>query len=786
MYNYLDPNQTNEARKELAKRGYSSSEIDNFVKQKREQQRQEVLQNKLQEQQSRVGLLELQKKEQDLLSGRGSDLTNEQTSAFQALKTLDKLKTIYGMGDQSTIGTRKDLSEGRNILQRLSRGTEKGIGLITGPSKKEQQMNQFRQLSDMMISEVSQAFGSGTPQAFEAETLRENMPNRSSTDAEAKAWFENVEDLLRSAAGQTEQLGQVNQKQANLLQGLNKDVGNLQQAESEFNKSLAPGDRPPAINIKGEIAQEGDLVIDSETGQLMTYSATPETNVERKFKDTGEGGQVNNSFIAFLANSEILPIAGSIIGGLSGMGVGSLATGAAGASIGKAMQQGLRELIDPDKQNLSDMAKAVVIEGTTDAILGAATFGLGLAAKGAVKSLAKETGEGVLKAAGKEVVEGGVRPGLRFVFGKPTSKLLSETAEAGAKGVSKEAVEKSTFELIEQAGKKTKRDIVARGLKVTPSQLKNYATKTGGRDLVEDLIQKMGLPKSGQAVLEAGEELSKSSRKALDEILEGMSLKTDEVTDLLRNVQYDYLTPQGNIKAGYKPAMDQIDDFIQEVGDYGDEIPGKELNNIKSRLQKAFKSTGEVGKSAAKEATADASRRVRKFLADAHPQYVNTNREKMLGYLAQDIGGKLTRKKANALMSFTDIGVASISPQALGVKKVADLFTGAFKDPLVQARILDKGLKTAAAAGNKKGVRNILRMMMRMGITFTADNVAESMAEQDSEATPGMMEQPPGMGLQPQQNQPGLNLSPQPQQNQPGLNLEGGGGMVNQPGFMYR
>lgn len=745
--NLFDQNQVNNFKQDLVKDGYSPSEINEVVNEERQKQieyQSDYMDLQFQREKQRVGLLELQQRESELLglSPQQKELTGTQQ------KTADQAKI------------------GLNLLDRLEQeiqsnsgklGVESGL-LTKLPGGIAKERKDLKSQINLATQKIATALEGGKLAEGDIKRYRQMMPSITDNPEVALRKLQNVRESLQITLSVT------TGEQPGMSPGLelSQRSGMPDYVQAGVN---------PAINVYGEIAEPGDLMLDEATNRFYSYGETPEEK-EMRFKNAENGGVVTTGLVSFLANSGALPAIGSIAGGLLG-GPAALATGAAGASVGKAMQQGLRELLDPEEQEMSDMAKAVVIEGVTDAVLGAATFGIGTVGK----SLLKETGElGLkgaakhgLKAAGTGLKEQG-EAGLKLVLGKPTSKLLAETAEAGVRETG-EALGKEGL----TGNTKKVRDLVARGLEIKPSKIEEYATKTGGRDLVQDLISQMGIPKSGKALQEGGEVLAKESGEKLSKMLEGQNLKTDDIVDILQDFQTKYLTPEGSVKTGYKSVMNQIDSHIQDILDYGDEIPANELNKIKGTMQEAFKVSGQMPKRSGMKAAANASREVRNFLGDAFPEYIDTNREKMLAHFAKEIGGKLDRKKAKALFNFSDLVVGSVNPALLAGKKGVDVFTNVIDDPLTQARLLDNGLKFAAGLGNRRGVRNILRLMMRMGITFTADNVAESMAEQDSEATPGMMEQPPGMGLQ-----------PAPLQNQPGLDLNSGNGMVNQPGFMYR
>lgn len=471
----------------------------------------------------------------------------------------------------------------------------------------------------------------------------------------------------------------------------------------------------PAFNIYGEIAKDGDLSYNEQTGSYYTYGDT-DTDEPSTFKTTENDGVIENGFIRFLANSEFLPIAGAVVGGISGAGAGSILTGAAGAVAGKSMQQGLRELYDPERQTASQMATAVIIEGTTDALLGGALFG-------------------VMK---------GAKVGVKFVLG-----ASGEGVEAGVK--------------------KTTRNLVAKGLNVKPSvEQAKYARTFKGADLVDDIMEKFGIPKSGKALQEGAQAGRKEAGEKLQGLFAGKVAKTADVIDELNIVKkkglYESFSETGEKlltpKPGRNAAVNTIDEYISLIKAEGDTIPLSKLNVIKTDLQKSFTKSLETS-SLSKELVQDASTGMRKYIEKFHKEIAGTNKEKQMMYMAEQLGERLDQKKAAAFFKISDVALGAANPALLVGKKSIDLFVGAFTEPLVQAKILNTALKTAVASGNKVAVRNMLLFMNKLGISWTAAVGASAVTTKV---------QPPPT--------PGLDLE------QPGMNLETTEEV--QPGFMYR
>lgn len=734
--NFLDPSQADQFRQRALMGGESPAKVDAYIRSKVAGQMKET-QLGLDLGKQQLEGLKLQRDMASLVSGKpevSAAAQEKQRFASLSRNTLNQMKSIYGMGDAANVGTGKDLSEGEGILGKLGRRSEDLVAGITGQSNsRRDSAKEFNDLAQMLVGQLSQAFGSGTPQEGEAKRLIASMPTRGSNDKTSKAWFDNVDRLLAQSAGE--------------------EVPTQQKPGLGLGSPKQPFDAPtgsaPALNLKGEVAKYGDVVFNQNKGQLETYGKPVEDTV---FKKTTEGSNIDNSFIKFLADSEFLPIAGSVVGGLSGAGVASIATGAAGAVAGKALQQGIRELFDPNRQDMSDMAKAVVIEGATDAIMGGVFFGLGSVAGKGLKMVFSNA------------------PGMAKVGGEVAGEALEEGAEVATKAGTPKVV----------------RDLTARGLGIKPAtQQAKYASSFEGADLVGDIIEKFGIPKSGAALKESGEKLGKESAAKLTTLLDGKSAPVNEVIEELEKIKsgamYDAPAEQGLMdivdsamgtgkktdipkemlsgqtvptpKADYKAGVNKLDEYLTEIKAFGDEIPLLELNSIKQRMQKSFGKSLETS-SVSKGLVQDASTSMRKYIEKYDPKIAGTNQEKMLAYMATEIGEALDQKKAKAIFDLVDVGLLAANPAAAAIKKSADVFTNVFRDPLTQARILDEMLKINVSQGNRMGVRNTLRIMQRLGVSFGANALTPEAKEAEQSTAPGLemptATQPmaaPGMGL---------------------------------------
>lgn len=700
-YNFLNPDDANAFKVKAKAKGYGDTDIALYIRNRQKEQIEQETQ--------------MQKYE-----SAGLDLAKKKYEYAQMTGLIPEPKKELSVTERKTIGAAQSGLSSLDAIQRIldkdptKEGYEGKGRLLSQITPELLRSSEGKQLQNE-ISNLSDAIGrmrsGGAINAEEAKRFKSFLPRLGDDDATIRTKLERVREEITTVLGNDQQpAGMLGQEQT-MGMGVQDLVGEQERIPQS-----------PALNLAGEIAKPGDVAYNDKTGSLYVYGKDLEPDKSNVWKTSKDKSTVENGLLKFLADTEALPIAFSVAGGLLGGGTAlSIVTGAGGASLGKVFQQGLRELLDSERQDLSDMAQAVLTEGITDAILGAATFGIGLAA-------------------GK---------GLKMIFGRTTKELAEEGAEQAGKYLVKEAGEEGA----ERVTSKEVRDLVARGISPHPSkELKKYATATAGRDLVGDIMQKFGIPKSGATLKEAGEKGLKESGEKLTGLLAGKTAKTADVIEELSNIQYKALTPGGEFKAGMESATKMIDDYIKEIASYGDSIPLEELNKIKQRMQKAFPVGSGVTKSATKLVEQEASTTVKTFIEKFHPEIAGTNREKMLSFMASQIGERLDQKKAKALFDFTDLVVAGAGgPLTLLSKKGADMFTGVFKDPLVQAKLLDQGLKMASAQGNKQGVRNIVRFMWRLGVGFgasaiTPENVSEEqqMMQQLPQQQPAGMIQPTG------------------------------------------
>lgn len=693
-YNLLDPYQEQEFIDKSVADGISIDEVISYVdKEKRSQ--------------IKVKQLGIDIGKQDLEATKlKRDLKSEQSGSFDATDLDVSNRKIYNA--VVSANQAKDI-----LVKGLNTGPIANISSSVGAFfNKASDYTDYKSKLQLATSALKSSLLGASQSPQEIKGLIDALPVASDQEAIALQKLNNFINIYKRTFGE----GAFEESQPGL------DIGQQAQAQSQPQLTQeeqidAPPNTEPAINALGEIASYGDL-IEAPDGSLGFYGDANDKSTV--FKTTQSGGEIDNALIEWLANSEFLPITGSIAGAFVGAGIASVGTGAAGAVAGKMMQQGLREMLDPERQDMSDMAQAVLIEGVTDALLGGTFFAIGKGAK----------------------------VGLKLVLGKGAKESIESVAKSAGKA-------------------KTIKGLVTRGLNLKPAQeVERYANRTGS-NLVDDIMVKFGIPKSGSQLAEEAGKLRKSSSKKLKGLFSGKTANTAEVVSELESFKIINSTaPGGAIEKGLEAGSKEIDGFIVNILEYGDEIPLENLNRIKLRMQDVLTATGTFQgvTKASKTLQKDAAKMVKEFVESFHPEIAGTNKEKQLGYFAQIIGKRLDNKKIKPLFDFTDLVVGLTGgPGGLILKKGIEHFTRVFDD-LMQARLIEGGLQMAVSNGNKQGVRNILRFANSIGLDYTATGIRGAAAGAGASAITENI------------TKPGLDIKEEENSTQEEI----------QPGFMYR
>lgn len=319
-YDFTDPNQQNEFRTKAQQLGKSSDEINSYIMKRRSQQ-------------------EIQK--YGLTSAGKADLPK--TTGKKALADLsDFEKKIVNarLSGQRALGV---LNEGQEVSGPIS--TRLGaVGEFFGKPGKG---TEYRSALNLASSQLFNALAGTTQSPAELKRLEKLIPKDTDQEATAKQKLTTLLEMLDTQAQaygiEIPEVGVSTETPTNTPEGISTSI------------SYAP----PTMNITGSLAREGDLVR-GDNGKLSLYGS-PDTSPVMKAIDEESKSRVDYKLIKFLADSEFLPFAGSVIGGVSGVGIASVGTGAAGAVAGKAAQQALRELLDPDIISTASKADCITL-----------------------------------------------------------------------------------------------------------------------------------------------------------------------------------------------------------------------------------------------------------------------------------------------------------------------------------------------------------------------------------------------------------------------------------------
>lgn len=176
---------------------------------------------------------DLKKKKDSSEAGETTEQSAKRKAAVQAVSELER---IFGRGSRENIGTDKDLSLSKSASGTRKKVTEISLGLqsLFGTDNKLiEDVNKYKSQRDLAVGMLTQAFGAGTPQEAESARLIASAPKETSTDSEAKQWFESVNAML---AGEP-----VENRQENLGPEEPTRRGTGTQETSLIEKLMAPG-----------------------------------------------------------------------------------------------------------------------------------------------------------------------------------------------------------------------------------------------------------------------------------------------------------------------------------------------------------------------------------------------------------------------------------------------------------------------------------------------------------------------------------------------------------------
>jgi len=478
-------------------------------------------------------------------------------------------------------------------------------------------------------------------------------------------------------------------------------------------------DLQPRLNLSGELAEPGDL-IRGDDGGLQIFGEATESNIRKAGKS-----EVDNKLIKYLAESNFLPIAGSITGGIMGSGVASVGTGAAGAMVGKAGQQYFKELLDPDAQDLSDHARVILTEGMVDALFSGLTFGV---LKGG-KLIFKKTGSTIAKEGVEEVSE-------------QAMKGLSESSLAKAKNIGKEYAESGLSKKAYNQSKKALQEYARKSIGV--SKLSAFK-KTWGVDWADYMLANVDeLPKNTDDLARLARSTFSKASTDLTEILGRTSADPDEFISILNSTINNeaYLSPSGEkiFLSVDEKGVAALKDLMEDAKKFkakGMDVPGEAINSFKKQMQRSFAGKPDISKKVTRKAATTTKEWIEKLPSSTKDQLrvKGANYEKAWAYLAEDIADKASTKEGSAaLVSFTD-ALLFLKPKALLSKNIVEMFGGL--NSLQRASLFKKSadilLNKASKEGGKEATKGTMRALLllaqKTGITFdVSDELIKSVS----------------------------------------------------------
>lgn len=124
--------------------------------------------------------------------------SDKPSAGDSAVSAVQQLQVLFGRGNAENVGTDQDLAlgGGGSLTERAGAKTAGVTKKFTDPDYIND-LEIFQNQATNVLGLITQAFGSGTPQDAEAQRLIKSIPGAGTPDKVAKAWFTNLEDLLR-------------------------------------------------------------------------------------------------------------------------------------------------------------------------------------------------------------------------------------------------------------------------------------------------------------------------------------------------------------------------------------------------------------------------------------------------------------------------------------------------------------------------------------------------------------------------------------------------------------
>jgi len=606
-----------------------------------------------------------------------------------------------------------DIMASKETLRNLSTSIESRKGLL-GPIKGSlNKLNPYATEAQDLQGEIDAArqligrsLEGGVLRKEDEEKYKKILPKLNDTPAVAQRKIENVYKLLEQKL-KSSQVG---------LSGSGYDTSGFPNQPVglglEVDQTSSPGmlEEPMVKNTSNEIASVGDLVKDPNTGKLSIFGTVhddPIFKIDKEF-----GFRVDNSVVRFLAENDYLSIGGSIVGGL----MGGIPGGALGAGGGKAIERGLKELLNPEESNLTQHATAVLTEGLVDALFGGLTLGVG-----------KIAGKGlgvILKKPGMEVAEAGARKAV----GEVTEGISKEALEAGGKSL---------------PGFASEEDLLRKAYKISKPAAKGF------RDVYDiqphqALLQNLdgdlrGLLESESAFDYFGD-LQSSASKEITEKLGSRAVSSKKIVPDLENLidgfRQNMIDPKTGkmisdfpqaTKEGIKELEEKLAILKAEAANNGGYISLNKIQELKLSLNKAYK--GQILQGSSKDVAA----RGRDLLMGKIEKYGgegirDSNMKYRLYDLFIDSAGSVDETVVKQGIDAMDLiagltgGVATGNVGVgVGTATFLKLLRNFSKNPEAQLKIVSKLGKYAVESENKNALRGLMLAVQQLGLPMSLE-----------------------------------------------------------------
>ena len=269
---------------------------------------------KAQAPEAKVARVEAEQKLKDIESGDVmAGVTLEQKfKVGAASRAVDRLEETFGRGSSSNIGTNKDLSLSSSATG-LGKTLAKGEAALRHQfdSKYQEDLNIYTSALENAKGIFTQAFGQGTPQAYEAESLLQNAPGPKSTNRETEEWFKTV----RSFLGQTEKKTDELPKLGGNEQGLPNTPPDLGEDKTSFAEKAINFAFGSTKNLINDIVQNGPAKARNIANEALIKRADELSQMAQKTDNQEEKKRLLKESDSILA--DVSQSAKEITGGFS-------------------------------------------------------------------------------------------------------------------------------------------------------------------------------------------------------------------------------------------------------------------------------------------------------------------------------------------------------------------------------------------------------------------------------------------------------------------------------------